>query len=205
MADQRILGVILAGGRSTRMGRDKSLITLAGQSLLARAIERLGPQVDDLAVSANGDPARLLRPGMTVLPDAIPGFAGPLAGVLAGLDWGAAAGADRVQSVAVDTPFFPADLTDRLRRAAGDASGAVAVACSFGQEHPTFALWPVGLREDMRAFLQAGATFRVRDFLALCSVVTVDFSPIRGIDPFFNVNRPDDLAEAEQLAGGFVS
>jgi len=205
--NERVFGVVLAGGRSVRMGgRDKSLVMLAGRSLVSRAIERLEPQVDAVAVSANGEPARFQRPGLPILPDSIPGFLGPLAGILAGLDWAAAAGADRVQSVAVDTPFFPADVTDRLWRAADGSSTILPFASSAGRAHPTFALWPVSLRDDLRAFLQAGSTLSVRDFLALCDTVAVDF-PVPSIggldlDPFFNINGPEDLARAERLVAG---
>jgi len=196
----RVLGLILAGGLSTRMGGcDKALMPLAGKTMLARAVARLEPQVDAVAISANGDFSRFAEPGLTILTDTIPGHAGPLAGILAGLDWAAGEAAEtRLLSVPVDTPFFPADLAERLGEAAGDAA-RVFVARSAGREHPTFALWHGALREQLRRFLVAGKSFRMRDFLASCEVVFVDFPPTAaGFDPFFNVNTPKDLALAER-------
>ncbi|WP_375258019.1 molybdenum cofactor guanylyltransferase MobA [Citreimonas sp.] len=205
----RPLGVILAGGLATRMGGgDKGLLHVDGRSLLSRAIDRLGPQVDGLALNANGDPARFAEYGLPVLPDTIADFPGPLAGVLAGLDWAADQGADNIVTAAADTPFFPTDLVARLQAAAtGPYPLALAAtprdrtALKSGgklNRHPTFGLWPVALRDDLRAALKDG----------LRKVVlwtdrhggTEALFEAEPFDPFFNVNTPDDLARAEALA-----
>jgi len=206
------LGVILAGGLATRMGGgDKGLLRLGGQSLLDHVISRLAPQVGGLALNANGDPARFTDLNLPVLPDTIEGFAGPLAGVLAGLDWAAEQGADSIVTAAADTPFFPRDLVARLTAAAEGQVNPLVLATTprMGDEelksggnkrvnrHPTFGLWPVALRDDLREALTGGlrkvvlwtdkhdgreALFQAEPF-----------------DPFFNVNTPGDLARAEQL------
>mgnify|MGYP006278129951 CR=1 FL=1 len=201
------LGVILAGGLATRMGGgDKGLLELGGQTLLARVIDRLRPQVAGLALNANGDPARFAGVGLPVLPDGISGHPGPLAGVLAGLDWGAEQGADRIVTAAADTPFFPTDLAARLQAAAGDLPLALAATPRDGQalksggrvnRHPTFGLWPVALRDDLRAALQGGLRKVVlwTDRLGAGEAL-FDAAPF---DPFFNVNTPEDVAEARRL------
>lgn len=193
-------GVILAGGRASRMGGgDKTLLGVGGRSLLARAVARLAPQAAALAISANGDPARLAGFGLPVLADGMAGFPGPLAGILAGMDWAAADGASHVLSVAADTPFFPADLGARLA-----ATGApIALAATTGPDgaprpHPTFGLWPVALREDLRAALAAGRR-RVLIWARENGAAEAVF-PAAPFDPFFNVNAPDDIAGAERIA-----
>ena len=199
----RPLGVILAGGLSRRMGGgDKCLLPLAGEPLLRHAITRLAPQVAGLVLNANGDPARFVDFGLPVVSDSIEGFAGPLAGVLAGLDYAAAHGFDYIVTAAADTPFLPVDLVDRLLDAAAEADTPMAMAATPDPErglsrHPTFALWPVSLREDLRQALTDG----VRKVIAWtdrhgCTSVTFGIDPI---DPFFNVNTPDDLARAKQM------
>ncbi len=205
------LGVILAGGLATRMGGgDKGLLTLGGQTLMARVVDRLAPQVAGLALNANGDPARFADLGLPVVADSIDGFAGPLAGVLAGLDWAASQGADAIVTAAADTPFFPVDLVERLVAAADGQSHPLVLATTprTGSElkskgrgkvnrHPTFGLWPVALREDLRAALHDGMrkvvlwTDRYDGREALFDAVP--------FDPFFNVNTPEDLAHAESL------
>lgn len=193
----RIFGVILAGGAGLRMGgRDKALLRLGGQSLLAHVRDRFAPQVERLAISANGDAGRF-GAGVVVLPD--DSSQGPLSGVLAGLDWAASLGATAVVTVAVDTPFFPADLVPRLCLAAEGSAGGVAVAASGGADHPTFALWPVGLRDDLQRFLASGAKTRVMDFARSHAAVRADFGD-DGV--FVNLNTPDDLAAAEAMMGG---
>lgn len=191
--------IILAGGRATRMGGgDKCLLDLGGRPMLARIIDRLAPQCSAMALSANGDPARFAGMGLPVLPDGLPGFPGPLAGILAGMDWAAALGAGRVLSVAGDTPFFPRDLAQRLAQA-GDGIVLAASRDDRGrmQDHPTFALWPVELRNDLRAFLASGQG-RVRGF-------AMAHSPARAVwdalpaDPFFNINTPRDLDRARSV------
>lgn len=192
----QIFGVILAGGAGRRMGgadgtgADKALLRLAGQPLVLNARDRLEPQVAALAISANGDPARFAFSGLPVLADEV--SQGPLSGVLAALDWAAAQGADAVVSVAVDTPFFPGDLVPRLWLA---GNGALAVAECGGRQHPTFALWPVALRDDLRAWLAEGQA-RLMAFAARHAAAQAVF-PTGTPDPFSNINTPADLAQAE--------
>lgn len=205
------LGVILAGGLATRMGGgDKGLLPLGGGTILDQVIARLAPQVAGMALNANGDAQRFDRFGLPVLPDSIDGFAGPLAGVLAGLDWAAGQGAEAIVSVAADTPFFPADLVTRLCAQAAGQAHPLALAATPRSEgeatksmsqsglirHPTFGLWPVALRSDLRAALEGG--------LRKVVVWTAQHDGREALfdspdDPFFNVNTPDDLARAQAL------
>ncbi len=158
----RIFGVILAGGQGRRMGgADKAMLPLAGRPLIAHSIDRLEPQVERLAISANGDATRFAALRLPVLPDTR--SEGPLSGILSALDWAAPLGATAVVSVPVDAPFLPPDLVPRLILA-GEGAGGCALARSGGHDHPTFGLWPVALREPLRAFLASGAKARVRDF-----------------------------------------
>lgn len=192
----RIFGVILAGGAGRRMGGvDKATLRLAGRSLVAHAVDRLEPQVELLAISANGDPARLSALGLPVLADAQ--SQGPLSGVLAALDWAAPFGATAVVTAAVDTPFFPGDLVPRLIMAS-DPSG-IALARSGGNDHPTFGLWPVTLRDDLRVFLASGVKASVRAFADARGAARADF-PDDG--SFLNLNTPEDLSRAETLIRG---
>jgi molybdopterin-guanine dinucleotide biosynthesis protein A len=189
-----IFGVILAGGEGRRMGgADKALLVLAGESLLSRAVARLEPQVERLAISANGDPARFAGFGLTVLPDAR--RQGPLSGLLAGLNWAAAGGADALVTAPVDCPFLPPDLVPRLWLA---GAGGVALAESGGALHPTFGLWPVGLAAPLAAFLASGAKASVRDFAQAHGMSAASF-PDDG--SFENLNTPADLARAAALLG----
>jgi molybdopterin-guanine dinucleotide biosynthesis protein A len=195
-----VIGLLLAGGQSRRMGGgDKCLRLLGGETILARIVARVRPQVRRLILNANGDPARFAPYGLPVVADSVEGFAGPLAGVLAGLDWAAANAPDCswVASVPTDAPFLPADLVARLL-AAVENSAAMACAASGGQSHPVVGLWPVRLRDDLRHALVAEQIHKVDIWTARYRLATVDF-PIAGIDPFFNTNRPEDLAEAERL------
>ena len=210
---QQPLGVILAGGLATRMGGgDKCLLTLGGQTILSRVIDRLAPQVAGLALNANGDPARFAAYGLPVLRDTIPDFVGPLAGVLAGLDWAAGQGAEAIVTVAADTPFFPEDLVPQLLLAAEGKAHPLAMAAtdrlpgmgdtksSRGGEtipHPTFGLWPVALRDDLRAALVGGLR-KVVLWTDAHDVGEAVFPLDRG-DPFFNVNTPADLRAAEAM------
>ena len=200
---ERVPGVILAGGRATRMGGgDKSLRALGGRRILDRVVERLARQCAPLALNANGDPARFADLGLPVLADSIPGHPGPLAGVLAGLDWAAAQGAAEVVTVAADTPFFPEDLVARLcaaRSATGLALAATPDETGRLRRHPTFGLWPVALRDDLRAAL-AGGLRKVVLWTDGHGAGTARFA-IDPFDPFFNINRPEDVAEAERLLG----
>lgn len=190
-----IAGVILAGGRSSRMGgRDKALVELGGQSLLDRLSARFSPQVFALAVNSNaelGDKGG----GLPVLPDRFAGFPGPLAGIHAGLCWAATLPAvTHLATASVDTPFLPADFVAKLASAFADAA-AVALARSAGRLHPTCALWPVALRASLDAFLEAGMSRKVMSFAEAAGYVAVDF-PAIPFDPFFNINTPEDLATA---------
>lgn len=194
-------GVILAGGQATRMGGgDKGILPLGGKTLLAHVIERLSPQVAELALNANGDPARFDAFGLPVLSDSIDGFVGPLAGVLAGLDWAATLGATHVVTAAADTPFFPADLVPQLMLAAETQGKPIALAKTENGRHPTFGLWPVDLRDDLRQALQDGVR-KVVAWTDKHGTAMAEF-PVQEFDPFFNVNTPEDLALAERLAKG---
>jgi molybdopterin-guanine dinucleotide biosynthesis protein A len=203
-----IAGIVLAGGRATRLGGgDKPLRPLGGRPMLAHILERLGPQVGAVAISANGDPSRFAEYRLPVLADDGPaGQAGPLAGILSGMAWAKAAGRRKVLTVAGDTPFFPADLAERLADAVARRPGYIAVAASGGHRHPVFALWPVALEADLSVFLTESATYSVAAFLERHETAGVDF-PIatlagKAVDPFFNVNTPADLAEAEAIVRG---
>lgn len=190
-----IAGVILAGGRSSRMGgRDKALIELGGQSLLDRLRARLSSQVGALAINTNAELGAAAN-GCAVLPDRFAGFPGPLAGMHAGLLWAETLpGVTRVATASVDTPFLPADFVARLASARADGS-TVAVARSEGRLHPTCALWPVALRVRLEAFLAEGATGKVLAFAEEVGYIAVDF-PAVPFDPFLNINTPEDLAKA---------
>ncbi len=194
-------GVILAGGLARRMGGgDKSLLTLGGRPVLTHVVERLGPQVRQLALNANGDPTRFSAFGLDVLPDPLPGYPGPLAGVLAGLDWAAGQGAEAIVTAAADTPFFPADLVARLQEAAGETGLALAATPDPERglaRHPTFGLWPVALREDLRAALQDGLR-KIVAWTDRHGAGTAVFDP-GPPDPFFNLNTPEDMVAAERL------
>jgi molybdopterin-guanine dinucleotide biosynthesis protein A len=200
-----IAGVILAGGLSRRMGGgDKCLLPLGGRPILAHVIARIAPQVDVLALNANGAAARFAEFGLPVLPDSVEGFAGPLAGVLAGMDWAAGQGADTIVTAAADTPFFPDTLVADLIAAAQaqDAPLAMAMTASPAgglDRHPTFGLWPVVLREDLRAALAAGQR-KIVAFTEPHGCARAIYAN-REPDPFFNVNTPEDLALADAYCG----
>ncbi|MFA6157172.1 molybdenum cofactor guanylyltransferase MobA [Mesorhizobium sp.] len=206
-----VAGIILAGGRSRRMGGgDKSLLALGGARLLDHVIKRFVPQVGPLALSANGDPIRFAGISLPVLPDTVTGFAGPLAGILAGLDWATDhTRCPAVVTVAGDTPFLPENLVERLVAATAGAPGSMAVASSGGRRHPTFALWPTDCRDELRRFLVDEDNRRVSAFIDRRDCIEVDF-PIEDLsgqrlDPFFNINLPDDLAEAERLSRSMIA
>lgn len=195
-----IAGVLLAGGQSQRMGGgDKCLRLLGGKPILAHVIERAQPQVAALVLNANGDPARFAAFGLPVAADSVSGFAGPLAGVLAGLDWAAAhlPAATHVASFATDAPFLPRDLVTALREGMREGGYQLACAASDGRAHPVFGLWPLALREDLRRAL-AGGLRKVDQWTGRYRLIEVEF-PAAPVDPFFNANRPEDLAEAEHL------
>ena len=195
-----IAGVILAGGLARRMGGgDKGLRLLGGRPLLDWVIERARPQVAALVLNANGDGGRFAAYGLPVVGDSVPGFAGPLAGVLAGLDWAAKAvpGASHVATFATDAPFLPRDLVARLAEAVA-AGAELACAESGGQVQPVFGLWPLALADDLRRALVDEHMHKVDQWAGRHRLCTVGF-PTRPVDPFFNANRPDDLAAAEHL------
>ena len=200
------LGVILAGGQARRMGGgDKALLPLGNGTLLAQVVARLSPQVADLALNANGDPARFHATGLPVIADTIEGFAGPLAGILAGLDWAATQGAAHIVTAAADTPFLPADLVPRLLLR-GEETGAPIVLAATDEgarglmRQPTFGLWPVALREDLRAALTKG----LRKIVQWSDQHNAALAPFASTpyNPFFNVNTPDDLVRAEAMLKG---
>ena len=192
------IGVILAGGRASRIGGDKPFVPFRGRPLIAHAIERARPQVDELLINA-GEAARFSEFGCDVIGDAVGGFQGPLAGVLAGLDWLHANRKDAnwLATFACDAPFFPADLVSRLIAAAGSRKAAVAVAASGAQHHPVFAVWSASLSATS-AKLKEGGSRKMDDFIALYPNVRVPFA-INSVDPFFNINTPEDLARAERM------
>lgn len=195
--DGAVMGVILAGGLSRRMGGgDKGLSLLGGRTILERIVARLRPQVDVLFLNANGDASRFHALGLPILPDGVPDFPGPLAGVLAGLDHAAQAGFAQVAVVPCDTPFLPGDLVARLRDGAGEGRGAVAT--SAGRRHPTSALWPAGLREALRKALVDEDQRRVETILRRHDFAEVGW-PADPFDPFANVNDPGGMAEAQAL------
>lgn len=201
MADDPIVAVILAGGLSRRMGGgDKCLRLLGGVALLTRIIDRLRPQVDAMVLNANGDPARFAGFPLPVTADVIDGYAGPLAGILTGMAWARAQHphATWLISVASDAPFFPTDLVRRLLTGARKGRTTLACAASAGQAHPVFGLWKIRLEDDLRQAVTVEGLRKVDLWTARHGCEIVDF-PADGIDPFFNVNRPEDLAEAERL------
>lgn len=198
------VGVILAGGQARRMGGgDKGLLELGGRSLLDLVIDRLKPQVNEVVLNANGDPKRFQDLGLPVIADTIPDFAGPLAGVLAGMDWAHQQGYDRIVTVAADTPFFPRDLVKQFEVCAVDMSAPLVLAATQDEgrlyRHPTFGLWPVSLRDDLRQALGGGLRKVVLWTDAhqgrLAEFATEPF------DPFFNLNTPEDLEIAQSLIG----
>ncbi|TVR06264.1 MAG: molybdenum cofactor guanylyltransferase MobA [Salinarimonadaceae bacterium] len=195
------IGVLLAGGLARRMGGgDKPLREIGGRSILARAIERLAPQCDGLVINANGDPARFAFTGLTVIADDVPGFAGPLAGVLAALDHVAEhhPQARFVVSAAADTPFLPRDFVERLHAAREAAGVPLACAASDGRTHPVNALWDVRLREDLRHALVVEDMRKIDRWTARHGVAHAAW-PVEPVDPFFNANSPEDLDEAERI------
>jgi molybdopterin-guanine dinucleotide biosynthesis protein A len=196
------LGLVLAGGLARRMGGgDKIMLRVGGATILERVLERFRPQCAALVLNANGDPARFARTGLPVVPDSIPDFAGPLAGILAGLDWAAAHTPDIawIASVPGDGPFLPRDLVARLHDARMAAGEPLACARSGGWRHPVAGLWPVALRDDLRHALIAEGLHKIELWTARHGVALAEW-PDQPIDPFFNVNTPDDAAAAEAIA-----
>jgi molybdopterin-guanine dinucleotide biosynthesis protein A len=196
------LGLVLAGGLARRMGGgDKARIRIGGVTILERVLARFQPQCPGVIINANGDPARFADTGLTVVPDSVPDFAGPLAGILAGLDWAAAHRPEiaDVASVPGDCPFLPADLVARLYAARAAAGVPLACARSGEWRHPVVGLWPVALRADLRHALVVEDLHKIEIWTGRHGITTVDW-PVAPIDPFFNVNRPEDAAAAERMA-----
>jgi molybdenum cofactor guanylyltransferase len=201
-SDTAIPGILLAGGLARRMGGgDKPMRSIAGRTILDRVIARLGPQCDGLILNANGDPARFAACGLPVIADQVKDFPGPLAGILAGLDWIAAhrPGVNWVLSAAADCPFLPRDLVARLERARTEENAQLAVASSGGQTHPVIGLWSVALREELRHALVVEDVRKVGSWASRYSRATVSW-PTEPLDPFFNANTSDDIARAEKMA-----
>ncbi len=201
-----VAGCVLAGGLARRMGGgDKGLIRLGGRLVLDHVLDRFQPQVSACVLNANGDPARFASYGLPVVADSVEGFAGPLAGVLAGLEWARDnTGARWVATAATDTPFFPEDFVARML-AAMEANGAnMACAASNGRHHPVFGLWPVGLADDLRHALVEEDIRKVDLWTARHKLVAVEFAADPH-DPFFNVNRPEDVEQAERIAAEFAA
>jgi molybdopterin-guanine dinucleotide biosynthesis protein A len=196
------LGVLLAGGLARRMGGgDKPLRKIGGRTILERAIERLQAQCDALILNANGDPARFAATGLVVVPDDVPGFAGPLAGILAALDWTARNRPEIawVASAAADSPFLPHDFVSRLHAVRAAAGVPLACAESGGRAHPVNGLWPVSLRHDLRHDLVVEDVRKIDRWTARHGIAHAAW-PAEPVDPFFNANTPEDVAEAERLA-----
>jgi molybdenum cofactor guanylyltransferase len=201
MQTSSCVGILLAGGRARRMGGgDKALRKSGGISLLAHVIAALRPQCEGLVLSANGDPARFAGFDVPVVADDLPGFKGPLAGILAGLDWIAARCPDVPLAISVpaDTPFLPCDLAARLMDARANDNALFACARSGGRTHPAVAVWPVSIRNDLRHALVVEEMRKVEAFSQNYSRVIVEW-PIEPYDPFFNANDPSDLAAAETI------
>lgn len=204
MTDDRpsTLGVLLAGGLARRMGGgDKPMKTIGGRTILERVITRLAPQCDGLILNANGDPARFASFGLPVVADTVEGFAGPLAGVLTALDWATTHRPDIewVLSTATDCPFLPRDLVARLQQARIEEQAQLAVASSGDQTHPVIGLWNVALRAELRHALVVEDIRKIDRWTARYKLATVKW-PVLPLDPFFNANTVEDIAEADQLA-----
>lgn len=206
----KVMGCVLAGGKSRRMGGgDKTLFELNGRPMLDMILQRLKPQVPAIILNANGDPERFSRFGLPVVCDPLGDFAGPLAGVLAGLSHARAHFPDvtHIVSIAGDTPFFPTDLVARFCRAAPAAQSVIALASSSDKLHPVFGLWPVDLHDDLHDWLATGQSGKVLAFVDRHDSVEVTFERDQqtGLDPFFNANHPEDLQTARSALSSIVS
>ena len=196
-----VVGVLLAGGQARRMGGgDKCLRQLGAATILEHVIARARPQVTALVLNANGDPGRFAAFGLPVVADVVEGFAGPLAGVLTGMERTRAHRPDCpwIATVATDTPFFPGDLVARMLAAVEEDDAELACASSGGRAHPVFGLWPVRLADELRAAMIEEGIRKVDVWTSRHRLVEVPFAT-DPIDPFFNTNRPEDLLEAERL------
>lgn len=195
------VGVLLAGGLARRMGGgDKSLRLLAGRPVLDHVIAAARPQVGQLILNANGDAGRFRQWGLPVVPDSLADYPGPLAGILAGMEWATrhVPAARWIASFATDAPFVPRDLVASLFAAVSEEGADLACASSGGRSHPVFGLWPVALAADLRRAMVDDGMRKVDAWTARYRLATVSFAD-QPVDPFFNANRPDDLDEAERL------
>jgi molybdopterin-guanine dinucleotide biosynthesis protein A len=202
----KIFGLILAGGLARRMGGgDKGLKSILGETILSRVLKTIAPQCAGLVLNANGDHERLTGLGFPIVADDVPDFAGPLAGILAGLDWIAAHEPDVELAVTAptDTPFLPGDLVTRLDAARSAAQADLAIATSGGSTHPVVALWPVDIRHDLRRALVDEKIHKMGRFIDRHKVASADW-PLQPYDPFFNVNEPADLIAAEKIAADYL-
>lgn len=196
------LGLILAGGLARRMGGgDKARVRVGDATILQRVLRRLKPHCRALIINANGDPARFADTGLVVVADSVPDFVGPLAGILAGLDWAAVNAPDCqwVVSAPGDCPFLPKNLVSRLHEARGAANAPLACARSGQWSHPVVGLWPLSLREDLRRALTVEGLRKIDIWTARHGIATAEW-PDTPVDPFFNLNTPDDAARAEAIA-----
>jgi len=198
------LGLVLAGGLARRMGGgDKARIEIGGVSILDRVLARLSGQCTDIVINANGDPARFADTGCLVVPDNVPEYPGPLAGILAGLDWLAAQGngVEWIVSVPGDCPFLPDDLVEKLHAARRKMGAGVPLACARSGEwrHPVVGLWPLALREDLRKALITEGLRKIEIWTSRYGIAIADW-PDQPIDPFFNVNTPEDAERAKRIA-----
>ncbi len=203
MAD--LLGVILAGGLSRRMdGPEKSLLELNGKTLVSIVADNLKHQTENIIVNANGDPKRFSNLSLDIQPDTVDGFVGPLAGVLAGMRWAQNnTSATHVITAAADTPFFPKTYVGQMLASAVSESSKIALAASNSRNHPVFGLWPVSLADDLESFLVDEENRKVMLFVKRYSNCQVNFQNYEnGIDPFFNVNTPDDMQKAQEISLG---
>jgi molybdenum cofactor guanylyltransferase len=202
MTTEKTLGLILAGGLARRMGGgDKARIRIGDTTILERVMNRLKPQCSRLVINANGDPARFADTSLPVVADSVPDFAGPLAGILAGLDWAAANVPDCawLASVPGDCPFLPKDLLARLHEARIAAGAPLACARSGEWRHPVVGLWPIALREDLRRALVDEGLHKIELWTKRHGIALADW-PDAPVDPFFNVNTPEDAARATEIA-----
>jgi molybdenum cofactor guanylyltransferase len=205
MTIEKTLGLVLAGGLARRMGGgDKARIKIAGTTILQRVLDCIAPQCSGIIINANGDRARFADTGLPVVADSVPDFAGPLAGILAGLDWAVANAPhiDWLLSVPGDCPFLPKDLVARLHEARLAAATPLACARSGEWRHPVVGLWPVALREDLRPALVDEDLHKIEIWTARHGIAIATW-PAEPLDPFYNVNTPEDAARAEQIAAEY--
>jgi molybdopterin-guanine dinucleotide biosynthesis protein A len=205
MPNVRPLGLVLAGGLARRMGGgDKALIQIGGRPILDRVLSALNAQCSRIVINANGDPSRFSFSGLPIIPDDIPNFAGPLAGILAGMDWAAEHSPDTRYLVSVpgDCPFLPHDLVDRLEKARKEQGKVIACAKSGDWRYPVVGLWPVNLRHDLRRAVTVENLRKVEIWMTRHGVADAEW-PNKPVDPFFNVNNPEDAARANEIAAQY--